>query len=253
MRFAVAYCGFAMQTELKYLYEAIENPDRPIGAVVGGVKVSTKLHLLERLMDRVDVICIGGAMVYTFYRALGHSVGDSIVEEDMIEAARTILRMASSSHTVVRLATDCVIANTQQIQTVEVKNNPESLVRQCVLYDAIPPGWQGLDIGKDSICDFEEALYRCRTVIWNGPMGKAEDARFVSGTLALIHILVRNYERELTTIVCGGDTVAAIDRAKETRFSHISMGGGAALDLLSGGSLPGIEVLTNKPHQLAML
>lgn len=233
-----------MRKELQYLQEAIiENPKRPIAAVIGGVKVSTKLHLFENLLTKVDILCIGGAMVYTFYRALGHDVGDSLVEESMVEHAAHILRKASSVDTVFRLATDMVIASSQQLKTAASIQSSD-LTTQIVQYDAIPHGWQGLDIGKESIRNFAQELYRCQTIVWNGPMGKCEDPAFAQGTNELIRILTECTQQKMTTIACGGDTVSAIENVPDAMFSHLSMGGGAALELLSGNVLPGVEVLS---------
>lgn len=207
------------------------------------------MRLLEALLTKVDILCIGGAMVFTFYRALGHDVGDSFVEEDMVEHAGYILRQASNKKTIIRLATDAVIANTKQLKSLNLQTNPSQLVTQIVYYDAIPHGWQGLDIGPDSVRDFEQTLYPCQTIIWNGPLGKCEDLQFAHGTNEIIRILTECTDRRVTTIACGGDTVAAIENSPGGLFSHLSMGGGAALELLSGNTLPGVDVLGKRENR----
>ncbi len=239
-----------MQKEIKYLQNAIENPRRPFAAIIGGAKVSTKLHIFEHLLDIADVICIGGAMVFTFYRALGHDVGDCFVENDLVETAAGILKKASKLNTIFRLATDIVISNSKQMQSLSEIEKTDNLITQIVQYDSIPPGWQGLDVGPTTIRDFEQEIYRCQTIVWNGPMGKYENENFRRGTDHLIRIITDCTNRGATTIACGGDTVSAIENFTDGMFTHLSMGGGASLAMLGGEKLPGVEVISVGPDSL---
>ena len=226
--------GLLVEKELKFLQEAIENPKRPLAAIVGGSKVSSKIGVIETLLDKVDKIFIGGGMVFTFYKARGLAVGSSLVEEDKLELARTLEAKAKAKGVQFLLPTDVVIAD---------KFSAEANT-QIVSADAIPDGWMGLDIGPDSIKTFQAALADVKSVIWNGPMGVFEIDKFAKGTEAIAHTLAELTPKGCTTIIGGGDSVAAVEKVGlASQMSHISTGGGASLELLEGKVLPGIAAL----------
>ncbi len=226
--------GLLVEKELKFLQEAIENPKRPLAAIVGGSKVSSKIGVIETLLDKVDKIFIGGGMIFTFYKARGMSVGSSLVEEDKLELARTLEAKAKEKGVQFLLPTDVVLAD---------KFSAEANT-QIVAADAIPDGWMGLDIGPDSIKTFQEALADVKSVIWNGPMGVFEIDKFAKGTEAIAHTLAELTPKGCTTIIGGGDSVAAVEKVGlADQMSHISTGGGASLELLEGKELPGIAAL----------
>jgi len=226
--------GLLIEKELQYLQSAIENPQRPLAAIVGGSKVSSKIGVIETLLDKVDKLLIGGGMVFTFYKARGLSVGKSLVEEDKLELAKTLEAKAKEKGVELLLPTDVVVADNfapdANTQTVSVEN--------------IPDGWMGLDIGPDSIKTFQNALSQCKSVIWNGPMGVFEMDKFAKGTEAIAHTLAELTPKGTTTIIGGGDSVAAVEKVGvASQMSHISTGGGASLELLEGKELPGIAAL----------
>jgi phosphoglycerate kinase len=226
--------GYLIEKELQYLQAAIENPQRPLAAIIGGSKVSSKIGVIETLLDKVDKLLIGGGMIFTFYKARGLSVGGSLVEEDKLELAKTLEAKAKEKGVDLLLPTDVVVANKfafdAEAQTVSV--------------DAIPDGWMGLDIGPDSVKVFQEALKQCKSVIWNGPMGVFEFDQFAAGTEAIAHTLAELTPQGVTTIIGGGDSVAAVEKVGVAeKMSHISTGGGASLELLEGRELPGIAAL----------
>lgn len=226
--------GYLIEKELQYLQSAIENPQRPLAAIVGGSKVSSKIGVIETLLNKVDKLLIGGGMIFTFYKARGLSVGKSLVEEDKLELAKTLEAMAKEKGVDLLLPTDVVVAD----------NFAPDANAQTVSIDAIPDGWMGLDIGPDSIKVFQEALSTCKSVIWNGPMGVFEFDKFAQGTEAIAHTLAGLTETGTTTIIGGGDSVAAVEKVGVAeKMSHISTGGGASLELLEGKELPGIAAL----------
>lgn len=226
--------GLLVEKELKFLQEAIENPKRPLAAIVGGSKVSSKIGVIETLLDKVDKIFIGGGMIFTFYKARGMSVGSSLVEEDKLELARTLEAKAKEKGVQFLLPTDVVLAD---------KFSADANT-QIVAADAIPDGWMGLDIGPDSIKTFQAALADVKSVIWNGPMGVFEIDKFAKGTEAIAHTLAELTPKGCTTIIGGGDSVAAVEKVGlAEQMSHISTGGGASLELLEGKELPGIAAL----------
>jgi phosphoglycerate kinase len=232
----MAAAGYLMEKEIKYLISAVEEPERPMAAVIGGAKVSTKLPVLESLMDKAEVLVVGGGMIFTFYRAMGHSVGDSLVEEEQIELAKSMMSLAESKGVKLMLPTDVVVAD-------KFDADAESKV---VPIDAIPDGWLGLDIGPDSISAFKEELSGCKTVVWNGPMGVFEFDKFATGTMAIAECMAELTPQGVTTIVGGGDSVAAVNKAGlGAKLSHISTGGGASLELLEGKVLPGLDALND--------
>ncbi len=226
--------GLLVEKELQYLQNAIEHPQRPLAAIVGGSKVSSKIGVIETLLDKVDYLLMGGGMIFTFYKARGLNVGKSLVEEDKLELAKMLEAKAKERGVALLLPTDVVVADNfspdANAQTVSIEN--------------IPDGWMGLDIGPDSIKVFQDALSQCKSVIWNGPMGVFEFDKFAAGTEAIAHTLAELTPKGTTTIIGGGDSVAAVEKVGlASQMSHISTGGGASLELLEGKELPGIAAL----------
>jgi phosphoglycerate kinase len=226
--------GYLIEKELQYLQAAIENPQRPLAAIIGGSKVSSKIGVIETLLEKVDKLLIGGGMIFTFYKARGLAVGKSLVEEDKLELARKLEAKAKERGVELLLPTDVVVAD-----AFDANANA-----QTVSIDAIPDGWMGLDIGPDSVKVFQAALKQCKSVIWNGPMGVFEFDKFAVGTEAIAHTLADLTGQGVTTIIGGGDSVAAVEKVGVAeKMSHISTGGGASLELLEGKVLPGIAAL----------
>ncbi len=226
--------GYLIEKELQYLQSAIEQPKKPLAAIIGGSKVSSKIGVIETLLDKVDKLLIGGGMIFTFYKARGLSVGKSLVEEDKLELAKSLEAKAKERGVELLLPTDVVVAD----------NFSADANSQTVSIDAIPDGWMGLDIGPDSVKVFQDALSDCKTVIWNGPMGVFEFDKFAVGTEAIAHSLAELTKKDATTIIGGGDSVAAVEKVGVAdQMSHISTGGGASLELLEGKELPGIAAL----------
>ncbi|VAI80188.1 unnamed protein product [Triticum turgidum subsp. durum] len=229
-----AVAGFLMQKELDYLIGAVANPKKPFAAIVGGSKVSTKIGVIESLLAKVDILILGGGMIYTFYKAQGHAVGKSLVEEDKLELANLLIEKAKSKGVSLLLPTDIVVAD----------NFAADAESKIVPASAIPDGWMGLDVGPDSIKKFSETLDTTKTVIWNGPMGVFEFEKFAAGTDAIAKKLADITAKGVTTIIGGGDSVAAVEKAGlVSKMSHISTGGGASLELLEGKTLPGVLAL----------
>ncbi|XGB42624.1 MAG: phosphoglycerate kinase [Nodosilinea sp. LVE1205-7] len=226
--------GYLIEKELQYLQAAIENPQRPLAAIIGGSKVSSKIGVIETLLEKVDKLLIGGGMIFTFYKARGLAVGKSLVEEDKLELARKLEAKAKERGVELLLPTDVVVAD-----AFDANANA-----QTVSIDAIPDGWMGLDIGPDSVQVFQAALKQSKSVIWNGPMGVFEFDKFAVGTEAIAHTLADLTGQGVTTIIGGGDSVAAVEKVGVAeKMSHISTGGGASLELLEGKVLPGIAAL----------
>jgi phosphoglycerate kinase len=226
--------GYLIEKELQYLQNAIENPQRPLAAIIGGSKVSSKIGVIETLLEKCDKLLLGGGMIFTFYKARGLSVGKSLVEEDKLELAKSLEAKAKERGVELLLPTDVVVADNfaadANSQTVSIEN--------------IPDGWMGLDIGPDSVKVFQDALADCKSVIWNGPMGVFEFDKFAAGTEAIAHTLADIGKQGATTIIGGGDSVAAVEKVGlADQMSHISTGGGASLELLEGKELPGIAAL----------
>ncbi len=226
--------GYLIEKELQYLQNAIENPQRPLAAIIGGSKVSSKIGVIETLLDKCDKLLLGGGMIFTFYKARGLNVGKSLVEDDKLELAKSLEAKAKQRGVDLLLPTDVVVAD---------KFAPDAN-SQTVSIDNIPEGWMGLDIGPDSVKTFQQALANCKTVIWNGPMGVFEFDKFAVGTEAIAHTLADLSKQGATTIIGGGDSVAAVEKVGlAEQMSHISTGGGASLELLEGKVLPGIAAL----------
>jgi len=226
--------GYLIEKELQYLQSAIENPQRPLAAIIGGSKVSSKIGVIETLLDKVDKLLLGGGMIFTFYKARGLNVGKSLVEDDKLELAKSLEAKAKERGVALLLPTDIVVAD----------KFAADANAQIVSIDNIPTDGMGLDIGPESVKMFQDALADCKSVIWNGPMGVFEFDKFAVGTEAIAHTLADLTKQGATTIIGGGDSVAAVEKVGVAeQMSHISTGGGASLELLEGKELPGIAAL----------
>ncbi len=236
--FSQSVAGLLMEKELYFLGQALDNPIRPLVAIFGGAKVSSKIEVIENLLGKVDALLIGGGMVFTFAKAMGYQVGDSLVEEDRVELAKRLIKTFKHSGTKVLFSTDAIVS----------KEISDSAATDVVTIEKVPDGMKGLDIGPDSVKLFKEAIQEANTIIWNGPMGVFEHKPFKSGTVAIAQELADLTSRGAITIIGGGDTAAAIASLNlQEKFTHISTGGGASLEFLEGRSLPGVEVLTDQP------
>ncbi|RKY78539.1 phosphoglycerate kinase [candidate division KSB1 bacterium] len=229
--------GFLMEKELKYLINAVESPEKPFVVIIGGAKISGKIDVIENLLPKVDAFLIGGGMVFTFLKAQGYEIGNSILEQDKIDLAKEILDKASQQKVNFVLPVDVVIADKIE----------EGATTRVVDIDQIPSGWIGVDIGPKTVDEFRRKIESAKTVIWNGPMGIFEISTFAKGTFDIAKALAEATKKGAITIVGGGDSVAAVNKAGlEDQMTHISTGGGASLELLSGLKLPGVEALTDK-------
>lgn len=232
-----AYAGFLLQKEIHYLSEAVEHPQRPFIAILGGAKVSDKIGVIERLLSKVDTIIIGGGMTYTFYKALGYPIGSSLLEVEKVELAASLIQKAQEMKVELLLPVDAVIARA-------FDNEAE---HRTVDQEGIEEGWMALDIGPKSIALFKDRISKAKTVIWNGPMGVFEMPSYAKGTFEVAQALADVTDRGAITIIGGGDSAAAINKAGlADRVSHVSTGGGASLEYLEGNELPGISALTEK-------
>ena len=230
-------CGYLLKKEIDFLDSAIKHPKRPFAAVIGGAKISGKIDVLRSLLEKVDILIVGGGMAFTFFKAQGKEIGKSLLEEDKIDLAKTILDQADSMNKSLILPIDCKIAS-------EFSNNADA---QVVSVDAIPKDKMGLDIGPASIELFTEKLTSAKTIVWNGPMGVFEFEKFAVGTNAIADILAKCTDNGAITIIGGGDSASAIEKSGlSSRMSHISTGGGASLEFLEGKILPGVAALTDK-------
>jgi phosphoglycerate kinase len=231
--------GFLMEKELRYLGQALENPERPFVVILGGAKVSDKIAVIENLIKSADSILIGGAMAYTFLKSQGVETGRSLVEDDKLDLARDLLQRASESGVDLLLPTDNLVINKDEVSSAADAVN----FRYCSVHE-INPYEAGLDIGKETIEAFSEKIRRAKTVVWNGPMGMFEIEPFDKGTRAIAETVASS---EATSIVGGGDSVAAvIEAGVADRITHISTGGGASLEFLAGDILPGVAALSEK-------
>ena len=229
-----AVSGFLIEKELKFLGNAISNPERPFVAILGGAKVSDKIGVIDSLLEKVDTLMIGGGMAYTFFKAQGYGVGDSICELDKLDLATELMAKAKEKGVKFMLPVDTKIGK-------EFKPDTESKI---VPWTEIPDGWEGFDIGTKTIEMFSEELKNAKTVVWNGPVGLFEFDQFAIGTSSIAKVLS---EIDATTIIGGGDSAAAVKKAGlEDKMTHISTGGGASLEFLEGKKLPGIECLQDK-------
>jgi phosphoglycerate kinase len=228
--------GFLLEKEIKFLKGAVDEPVAPFAAIVGGAKVSTKIPVIESLIEKCDKIFIGGGMIFTFYRAMGLNVGSSMVEEDFIPMAKSLMEKAAAKGVKFLLPTDVIIS----------EKFAADAPHKTVSVNDIPDGWMGLDIGADSLATFKAELAPCKTVVWNGPMGVFEFDAFSKGTFGVADALAEVTDNGGITIIGGGDSVAAVNLAKlNDRMSHISTGGGASLEMLEGKVLPGVACLDN--------
>ena len=233
-KYLPAVCGFLIEKELKALGDAIDNPKRPLVAIIGGAKVSSKIAVLLNLIEKVDTILIGGAMAYTFVKALGGSVGNSLVEEDKLDVALDIIEKAEVNGVKLVLPKDSVAGK-------EFKEDTESII---VDSDSIPEGYQGLDIGPEAIKEYEEIIKSAGTVVWNGPVGVFEFAKFAVGTNAVAQAMA---DSNAITVIGGGDSASAVAKVGlEDKMTHVSTGGGASLEFMEGKQLPGIVALNDK-------
>ena len=227
-----AVAGFLLENEIAYIKEAVEAPERPFVAILGGSKVSDKIGVIENLLAKADKVLIGGGMTYTFYKAQGIEIGNSLVEEDKLDVAKALLEKANGK---LILPVDSKEANAFADYT-EVKDTEG---------EAVDPGFLGLDIGPKSIAKFDEALTGAKTVVWNGPMGVFENPDFQAGTIGVMDAIVK--QPGVKSIIGGGDSAAAaINLGRADKFSWISTGGGASMELLEGKVLPGLAALTEK-------
>ncbi|NUN08895.1 MAG: phosphoglycerate kinase [Ignavibacteriaceae bacterium] len=234
---ATSVAGYLMEKELNYLGRAIGNPERPYCAILGGAKISGKIDVINNLLDKVDILIIGGGMAFTFFKAKGMEIGKSLLEEEKLELAKELLTKFESSKAKVYLPVDVVAAP-------EFKNEAPATVTKA---DGIPSELMGLDIGPDTIQLFRDAVLSAKTVVWNGPMGVFEFDNFAKGTNAIASALAEATSKGTVTVVGGGDSAAAISKANlESAVSHVSTGGGASLEFLEGKLLPGVEALNNK-------
>jgi len=230
--------GLLMEKELEFLGKALNNPERPFVAILGGAKVSDKIPVIESLIDRkVDKLLIGGAMAYTFFKAQGYTIGKSLVEDDMMPTALEVEAKAKAAGVELLLPTDH-----QVVDSYDPINS-----RKAIQIEFTNAGLVGLDIGPDTAARFAHALEGAQTIVWNGPMGMFEEKPFDEGTLAIANAVAEATEKGATSIVGGGDSVAAVNQAGlADKISHISTGGGATLEFLAGDALPGVEALDDK-------
>ena len=227
-----AVAGFLLENEIAYIQEAVENPERPFVAILGGSKVSDKIGVIENLLEKADKVLIGGGMTYTFFKAQGIEIGNSLVEEDKLDVAKALLEKSNGK---LILPVDSKEANAFADYT-EVKDTEG---------EAVDPGFLGLDIGPKSIAEFDKALTGAKTVVWNGPMGVFENPDFQAGTIGVMDAIVK--QPGVKSIIGGGDSAAAaINLGRADKFSWISTGGGASMELLEGKELPGLAALTDK-------
>ena len=229
-----AVAGFLIEKELKFLGEAINNPERPLVAILGGAKVSDKIGVIDNLLEKVDTLMIGGGMAYTFFKAQGYEVGKSICELDKLDLAKELMEKAKNKGVKLMLPVDTKVGK-------EYSADTES---KTVKSTEIPADWEGLDIGEETIKLYSEELQKAKTVIWNGPLGVFEFPQFAIGTNSIAKVLA---DLDATTIIGGGDSAAAVKKAGlEDKMTHISTGGGASLEFIEGKKLPGIECLMDK-------
>lgn len=233
-KFLPAVAGFLMQKEIETMGRALENPVRPFVAILGGAKVSDKIGVIKNLIGKVDTLIIGGGMAYTFLKAKGYEVGDSLLEADKIDLASSLMQMAEQRGIEFLLPVDVVVADRFALDANA----------KIVKSSQIPKGWQGVDIGPETVDAFKEAIKGAGTVIWNGPMGVFEMERFAVGTREIAEALAKS---GAITIVGGGDSAAAIEQmGYADKMTHVSTGGGASLEFLEGLELPGVAVLQDR-------
>ncbi len=228
--------GLLMEKEIELLGGVLESPEKPFVAILGGAKVSDKIGVIENLIDKVDEILIGGGMAFTFLKAKGYNIGNSICEDDKIEEAKKIMKKAEQEGVKIKLPQDVHV-------TTDFSNDtPDKMVN----VDSIPEGYQGLDVGPKTVMEFQNELKDAKTVLWNGPLGVCEFSKYTIGTERIAEAIANT---DSVSVVGGGDSVAAIKKlGLADKFTHISTGGGASLELLEGKNLPGLVALTDKEH-----
>lgn len=232
--FIPAVSGFLMEKELEFLGGALSNPERPFTAIIGGAKVKDKIGVIESLLDKVDNLIIGGGLANTFIKAQGYDVGASLLEEDKVDLAASFIQKAKDKGVQFYIPTDVLVAD-------QFSNEANT---QQVPVSAIPAGWQALDIGPETTETYQQVVAASKTVVWNGPMGVFEMETFMKGTEAIAQAMVKV---QGTTIIGGGDSVAAVEKAGVAeKMSHISTGGGASLEFMEGKKLPGVTILEDK-------
>ncbi len=231
-----AVAGFLMEAELKALYGALEDPQRPFVTIIGGAKISDKIGVMENLLSKVNALIIGGGMANTFLLAQGKKVGDSLVEQESLDTARSLIEQAQAAKVKLLLPGDAVVADAFSADAQH----------KVVSVDAVEDGWRILDIGPETVKIYRNELKGAKTVIWNGPMGVFEMEPFAQGTVAIAKTLAEATDGGATTIIGGGDSVSAVEQSGlAQKISHISTGGGASLELLEGRVLPGIDILND--------
>ncbi|MDR3112395.1 MAG: phosphoglycerate kinase [Elusimicrobiota bacterium] len=240
-----AAAGFLVEKELQFLGEALENPKKPFLAILGGAKVSDKINVIENLLNKVDVIIIGGAMAYTFLKSQGVNVGISLVEDDKLDLATEILKKAKERKVDFLLPIDHIIANKVDFSAKQVPTGAEV---KTTIDEVIPEGFMGVDAGPKSIEEFAETVKSAKTIVWNGPLGIFEIDEFSKGTIEIAKLVAEaTSDKGTLSVVGGGDSVSAVKKAGvDKKITHISTGGGASLEFLEGKELPGIAALPDK-------
>ena len=234
--FAACRAGFLMEKELEFLGKLMADPERPFVAVLGGAKVDSKVDVILNLLGKVDTLLLGGGMIFTFFKAAGLGIGDSLLDAPSLDVAREITARAKESSTRLVLPEDCIIAS---------EFNDKANKRECLVTD-IPDGWMGLDIGPKTVAVYQALLADARSIFWNGPMGVFELPSFAVGTRAVAESIATATSAGAVSVVGGGDSVAAVTQmGMDDRISHISTGGGASLEFMAGCELPGVTALTD--------
>jgi phosphoglycerate kinase len=231
-KYLPAVAGFLMEKEIDYLGRAVADPDRPYAAIIGGAKISTKMAVLESLLEKVNKLLIGGGMANTFLKAEGFNVGASLVEDEFVEQARSVMQTADAKDVKLLLPTDVIVAD---------RFSADAQARRVSVKD-VPDGWMIMDAGETTIDVYARALADCRTIVWNGPLGVIEMGPFAHGSHRLAGVIANL--KDATTIIGGGETAAVVEELRlESKFSHVSTGGGASLEFLEGRELPGVAAL----------
>ncbi len=233
--FSDKICGYVMQAELDNAQKVLENAEKPFTAIMGGAKISDKIQIIERLLDKVDNLIIGGGMSYTFFKALGGNVGKSLVEEDKLDLAKELIKKAKEKGVEIHLPMDSIIADnfSNDAKTLDSSNH------------AIPDGWMGLDIGPQAIEVFSKVIEASKTILWNGPMGVFEMENFARGTKKIAEAVVNATSKGAFSLIGGGDSAAAVNNlGYGDRVSYVSTGGGALLEFMEGQELPGVKALS---------
>jgi len=232
--FDVCASGYLLQKEIKYLAEVLEKPKRPFTSIIGGAKISGKIEVIGNLLDKVDHLLIGGGMMFTFLKAKGYEIGNSLLERDKVELANETMKQAGDK---LVIPVDCVVA----------ESFDEHAKTRIVPVDAIPEGWYGMDIGPETVRKYYKYVIESETIIWNGPMGVFEMEPFAKGTFELAEAIAESTEAGAVSIVGGGDSSAAVSKSGlDGKITHVSTGGGASLEMLEGKILPGVAALTDK-------